>query len=198
MQALDLVRATLAALGELAPALDRLALLLANSQSIAPAALSSELQRVIAQLGEIIHSAALRDDPLLRGGSAKFLVEDPHDLRSTPLQIELPDLSSAFADLAAIDLAAATRPELASQHAQLASLVQTARTQLSDLAQRLSKVLASQRPPAPSARATDDGFVELIQSVRERVLHAGDAALRVQGSPSSRATWLIEALRDVR
>ena len=199
MQALDLVRATLAALSGIAPSLDRLALLLSNSRGIAASALVSELERVIPQLGQAIHGAALRDDPLLSGGSAKFLVDDPQDLTSIPLQIDLPDLSSAFAELAELDLRATTTAQLVAKHTQLAGQVLTAKKGLSDLAQRLSGVLANQRPSCEKPlRAEDEGLVAMIQTVRQSVLHAGDAALRVQGSPSARATWLIEALRDAR
>ena len=199
MQALDLVRATLAALSGVTPLLDRLALLLSNSRGIAVSALVNELQRVIQQLGERIHTALLRDDPLLGGGSAKFVVDDPNDLTSTPLQIDLPDLSSLFAELAGFDLQATTGAQLTAKLAQLTAEVQAARKHLSDCAQRLSAVLANQRPPRRMPlRVEDDGFVAMIQNVRQSVLHAGDAALRVQGSPSARATWLIEALRDAR
>jgi len=199
MQALDLVRATLAALSGLAPVLDRLALLLSNSRGIAAGALASELQRMIDQLGQTIHGAALRDDPLLSGGSAKFLIDDPQDQTSIPLEIDLPDLSSAFAELAALDLATTTVAQLTAKQTQLTGQALTAKKRLSDLAQRLSGVLANQRPSREKPpRAEDEGFVAMIQNVRQRVLHAGDAALRVQGSPSARATWLIEVLRDAR
>jgi hypothetical protein len=199
MQALDLVRATLAALSGVGPTLDRLALLLSNSRGIAASALVTELQRVIQQLGETIHAAALRDDPLLTGGSAKFAVDDPHDLTSTPLEIDLPDLSSAFAELAGLDLQTTATAQLAATQAQLTAEVQAARKQLGETAQRLSGVLARQRPAREKpVRVEDERFVAMIQSVRQSVLHAGDAALRVQGSPSSRATWLIEALRVLR
>jgi len=199
MQALDLVRATLAALSDVSPTLDRLSLLLSNSRGIAASALVSELERLIQQLGETIHRAALRDDPLLSGGSAKFLVDGPDDLTSAPLQIELPDLSSPFAELAELDLHATTVAQLAAKHAQLAGGVQLARKQLGGTAQRLSAVLASQRPPHQKPlRAEAEGFIAMIQNVRQSVLHRGDAALRVQGSPSARATWLIEVLRDAR
>lgn len=199
MQALDLVRATLAALSDVTPALERLALLLSNGRGIAASALAAELTRVIQQLGEVIHAAALRDDPLLTGGSAKFIVHDQHDLTSTPLQIDLPDLSSAFAELAELDLQATTVAQLAAKQTQLMGQVLTARKQLMVTAQGLSGVLASQRPPRQKPpRAEDEGFIAMIQSVRQRVLHAGGAALRVQGSPSARATGLIEALRVLR
>ena len=199
MQALDLVRATLAALSDVAPAVDRLTLLLSNSRGIAASALAAELQRVIQQLGETIHAAALRDDPLLVGGTAKFAVDDPNDLTSTPLEIDLPDLSSAFAELAELDLQVTTTTQLAAKQAQLAAEVQAAKKHLGETAQRLSSALARQRPTREKLhRAEDERFVAMIQSVRQSVLHAGDAALRVQGSPSSRATWLIQALRVLR
>jgi hypothetical protein len=195
MQALDLVRATLHVLGEVLVPLDRLALLLAGRSAVT--AIAPELQRTIEQLGACIHAAMLREKPLLVGGTVAFVVDDPQDMTSTPLQIELPDLSSAFAELVELDLAVSTHAQLCAKQARLAGLVQRARRQFSDTAQRLSGVLASQRPSSPGpARTADEGFVALIQSVRDRVLHAGNAALRVQGSPSARATWLITALKD--
>ncbi|HTU58526.1 MAG TPA: hypothetical protein VMF89_08830 [Polyangiales bacterium] len=199
MQALDLVRATLAALSDVVPAIDRLALLLSNSRGIAVSALAAELQRVIQQIGETIHAAALRDDPLLTGGSAKFAVDDPHDLTSTPLEIDLPDLSHAFAELAGLDLKVTSIAQLTAKQLQLTAEVHAAKKHLGETAQRLSGVLARQRPPREKLlRAEDERFVAMIQSVRQSVLHAGGSALRVQGSPSSRATWLIEALRVLR
>jgi hypothetical protein len=192
MQALDLVRAALAALSDVTPALDRLALLVSNDRGTAMSALAPELQRVIEQLGQTIRTAALRDDPLLRGGSATFVVEDPHDQFSTPLQIDLPDLAAAFAELAEVDLQQMPGALLATKQAHLTGQVQQARKQLTSTSQRLGRVLASQRPPRQKLpRAEDESFVAMIQSVRESVLHAGDTALRVQGSLSARATWLI-------
>lgn len=199
MQALDMVRATLAALSGITPLLDRLALLLSNARTVPMATLVPELQRVIEQLGRAIHAASLRDDPLLSGGSASFAVDDPRDDASTPLVIDLPDLASAFAELASLNLQTAGPTQLTTKQVQLTSRVQAARKQLTATAQRLSAVLASQRPTRQKPpRAEDDGFVELIQNVRQSVLHAGDTALRVQGSPTARATWLIEVLRDAR
>jgi hypothetical protein len=199
MQALGLVRATLAALSDVTPVLDRVALLLAHSRGSAMSALVPELRRVTAQLGKTIHAAALRDDPLLVGGSATFAIDDPHDLSSTPLRIELPDLRSAFAELAELDLHATNHALLTAKQVHLTSQVESAKQRLGEAAQRVSSALASQRPPRQKPpRAEDEGFVAMIQSVRESVLHAGDAALRVQGNLSARATWLIEVLRDAR
>jgi hypothetical protein len=197
MQALDLVRATLHALGELTGPLDRLAALLSHSRSVPLSTISPELQRLIEQLGASIHAAALREDPLLTGGGASFVVENPQDSSSAPLQIELPDLSGAYAELAELDIATSTHALITLKQVHLASTVQAAKKQFTGLAQRLTRLLGSQRPPRPlMPRAEDEGFVAMIQTVRQHVLHAGDAALRVQGSPSSRATWLIEALRN--
>jgi hypothetical protein len=186
MQALDLVRATLTALTEVSELTDRLSLLLSHGHGMPEATVAPELQRVIAQLGELIHGATTREDPLLCGGGATFAVEDPQIDSSTPLRIELPDLEPAFSEVADVVSPAAVKALLGQVHA--------ARKQLTATSQRLSGVLASQRPPRPVfPRVADDGFVALTQSVRESVLHAGDDALRVQGSPSARATWLIEA-----
>ena len=127
MQALDLVRAALAALREVTPPLDRLALLVSNSRSAAASTLAPELQRVIEQLGQNIHTAALRDDPLLTGGSATFAVDDPQDQSSTPLRIDLPDLSAAFSELAEVDLQETAWGLLATRQAQLRDQVQAAR-----------------------------------------------------------------------
>ena len=198
MQALDLVRATLAALSGVTEALDRLGLLLSHSRGAE--ALRPALQRTIEQLGQSIHGARLRDDPLLSGDSATFVVDGPQDLTSAPLEIHLPDLSREYVALAELDLADSNEALLGAQHARLMSLVLAANKQLQHTAERLTGILSSQRPTHNEARprAEDEGFVAMIQSVRDSVLHAGDLALRVQGSPSTRATWLIEALRDAR
>ena len=195
MQALDLVRATVAALSEVAALLDRIGLLLSHSRGAVESAISVELGRVIAQLGESIQAAALHGDPLLRGGGNTFAVQDPQDMSSMPLRIDLPDLSDAYAELAEIDLSAEGSTLLISKRqAALVSLVQATRKDLSATARELSGVLASQRPPSPvPPRVEDEGFVAMIHELRQSVLHAGDAALRVQGSPTARATWLIEA-----
>lgn len=196
MQALDLVRATLHALDELSAPLDRLAALLSHSRGVPMSTIAPELQRLIEQLGTSIHAAALREDPLLTGGSTSFAVENPQD-GSGPLQIDLPDLSGAYAELAELDFATSTHALITLKQVHLTSTVQVSKKQFTVLVQRLTGLLGSQRPPRPlMPRAEDEGFVAMIQTVRQRVLHAGDAALRVQGSPSSRATWLIEAFRN--
>jgi hypothetical protein len=197
MQALDLVRATLTALHDVAAWLDRIGLLLSHSRGAVESAISLELERVIAQLGESIQAALLRDDPLLRGGGAAFAVQDPQDMSSAPLRVDLPDLSHAYSELAEIDLSSDGSSRMISQRqAALVTLIQGARKQLTTTSQELSGVLASQRPPSPvPARVGDEGFVAMIRDLRQSVLHAGDAALRVQGSPTARATWLIEALK---
>lgn len=197
MQALDLVRATLAALGDIAGLLDRIGLLLSHNRGAIEDAISMELERVIAQLGETIQAAMLHDDPLLCGGGATFAIQDPQDMSTAPLRIELPDLSEAFGELAEVDLGSeGSALEISKRQAALVRVVQGARKQLTSTSQELSGVLASQRPPSPRPpRIEDEGFVAMIHELRQSVLHAGDAALRVQGSPTARATWLIEAIK---
>lgn len=195
MQALDLVRSTLTALSEVTRSLDRAALLLSHSHGGTETAVWPELARVIEQLGTQIESAELHGEPILQGGQAAFALRDPSDELTEPVQVELPNLSHDWRELAAH--AADGAAQLTERHAVLSRHVQAARRRLANQAKRLSEVLSAERrqAPAPAAarRLDDERFVAMTQQVRDSVLHAGDAALLVQGTPSTRAAWLVEA-----
>jgi hypothetical protein len=78
------------------------------------------------------------------------------------------------------------------------SLVQDSIKHLSAEHQRLGAVLGRLhrgrvRDTTLTAARADEGFVDLIGRVRDHVLGSGSTALRVQGAPSTRAAWLVEA-----
>jgi hypothetical protein len=203
MQALDLVRAALAALTEVTRALERAALLLSHNRGPLASSIIPELRRISEQLGVNIENAELHGTPLLRGATAAFALQAASDELSEPIRVELPNLSDAYRALIADELTSHTSPAaLAQRHAQLLSEAQAGRAKLTATAKYLSEVLSNQRPKTPKAtlprRADDERFVSLIQQVRDSVLHAGGAALRVQGSPTTRAAWLVEAVEQSR
>jgi hypothetical protein len=199
MQALALVRAAHNALAEVARVADRAALLLSHSRGLVEAAVKPELQRVFAAIVGQVQAAAVNGEPLLQGGAQAFALDDPWQPASEPLCVELPDLRLAADALAAVDLSGGANALTVSQrNTVLLGEVRLAQKQLTATAKRLVEQLGKQRrdgdgAPLPSARrAQDEGFVSMIGRVRDHVLHAGDAALRVQGPPTTRAAWLVE------
>jgi hypothetical protein len=80
----------------------------------------------------------------------------------------------------------------------LQAQVQLARKQLTAANQQLGAVLGRLHrgrihDATLTAARADEGFVDLIGRVRDHVLDSGSVALRVQGAPSTRAAWLVEA-----
>lgn len=197
MHALNLVRAALIGLDQVTKGLDRAALLLAHNHQAIDPAVRPELRRTLEQLGEHLRGATLHGEPLLQGGSTSFALQEPGDDISEPLIVELPALEAAFSELVEAELSGGSHAWVSQRHETLASEVQLARRQLEQQAARLGEVLAHRRrihAPAAQRRAEDEGFIAMIQQVRDDVLHAGEAALLVQGSPSVRAAWLVEAI----
>lgn len=200
MQALALVRAALRALEPVFQALDRIALLLSHSRGVVEAAVKPELKRVLIELAEHVSTAAWSGEPLLRGGARAFALDDPwNDETKQPLTIELPDLAEAVRALSQLDLIGAANA-LAYGQRNAAAQQEVRRTQrhLQQLAKQLADVLARRRRSAArssqtiSKRGPDDVFVTMVSHVRDHVLAAGPEALRVQGSPTTRAASLVE------
>jgi hypothetical protein len=203
MQALDLVRAALTALNNVTRLLERASLLLAHGRGSVAAAVVAELERVHEQLGMTIGTAELYATPLLRGGGAAFALQGPRDELSEPIWVALPDLHEPYLALLAEPLRAGEGSgRLSQRYAELTSRALAARAELTANTKLLCEVLRNQRQrvakTAVPRRADDERFVSLIQQVRTSVLHAGHAALRVQGNPTSRAAWLVEAIELAR
>lgn len=200
MQALSLVRATSGALDPVLRGLDRVTLLLAHSRGLVEPAVKPELRRVLAELSEHVHAAAVCGELLLCGGARSFALEDPASENAQPLCVELPDLSEPTRGLTQLDLSGSTNALLLSQrNAAVLVEVRKAQRRLQHLAKQLVEVLATRRRGAARSsqpiprRASEDGFVSMVGHLREHLLAAGETALRVQGSPGARAAWLVEA-----
>jgi hypothetical protein len=200
MQALGLVRAAMIAVEMVGSSMERAALLLSRSQGFVDVGLKPELKRVIATVVQQVNGASHAGHSLLDGDSVAFAIDDPWLEASEPLGIELPDLAPSVlgaGGLSELDLGGNT--SLQSTQQRIAAVQTAARDgqrSLQHSAQALSAVLArlhEARGRSAPPRNQDDGFIDLIGRVREQVLRSGAAALRVQGAPSTRAAWLVEA-----
>src|SRR5262245_42490957 len=92
MQALGLVRASAHALQDVAQLLDRAMLLLASSRAVVDPTVRPELRRVFTQIADVVRTAHHAGQPLLRGSSVVYALEDPWQETSEPAHIDLPDL----------------------------------------------------------------------------------------------------------
>lgn len=201
MQALALVRACLRALEPMLAGHDRIALLISHSRGLVEAAIRPELKRVLLDLTEHVSIAAWSGDALLRGGARAFTLDDPwnESANNQPLTIELPDLSETLRALTQLDLGGAINA-LAFGQRNGAALQEArkAQRQLQQLAKQLADVLARRRRSAArssqtlSKRPPEEQFVSMVTVVRDHVLAAGQSALSVQGSPTTRAASLLE------
>lgn len=192
MQALALVRTTLLALERVAKIADRAALLLSHNRGLVEPAVKPELKRVQEELQTAVQTAAWSGQALLCGGLSVFALEDPWRESSESLTVAQPDLQEATRALAGVDPNNALL--LSQRNLALLAEIQRAQKQLRSTAARVSALLATQR--SGDVKRVDDGFISMIGRVRDHVLHAGNAALRVQGAPSTRAAWLIEGCDD--
>ncbi|MEY4581331.1 MAG: hypothetical protein RL701_6034 [Pseudomonadota bacterium] len=209
MQALALVRTTLAALQRVVQCCDRANLLLSRSRGVVEPAIKPELRRTFGELAELVNGTQFGGEPVLTGGTCPFALEDPWNETGEPFAIELPDLHESTQALAAVDLnGAANALQLGQRTNALLGEVRVAQKQLGAAVVRLNQVLFSQRRGAevPGAdrsalvtakrdRQQDENFVSMIGRVRDRVLTSGGAALLVQGGLSARATSLLESER---
>lgn len=196
MQALGLARACSHALQEVMQLLDRVALLLASSRGVVDPTVRPELRRVFTQLSEHVQASNHAGQALLCGGTVVYALEDPWQETSEQVQIDLPDLSDSAA-LASLELNSAVIVNQRTSAAQ--ALLRKEQKRFAALSKSLCGALEklhrgrAKNPQAP-ARVQDEGFVALIGRVRDHVLDSGSAALQVQGAPSTRAAWLVEAL----
>jgi hypothetical protein len=200
MQALGLVRAALVAVQAVGHNLDRASLMLSRSQGAIDPGLKPELKRVIASVTQQVNTASHAGHSLLDGNAVAFALDDPWLEASEPLGIDLPDLTQSVlgkGGLSELDLIGTTSVNIAVQRIHAAqSAVREGQRSLSQSAQALSAVLArlhEARGRSAEPRNQDDGFIAMIGRVRDQVLRSGSVALRVQGAPSTRAAWLVEA-----
>jgi len=205
MQALALVRAALTALDPMLVRLDRVTLLLSHSRGLVEAAVKPELKRSFSELVEHVQNAAYGGELLLCGGVRAFAVEDPwSESAELPLTVvQLPELSECTRALSQLDLHGGVNAlALGQRNTHALQSVRKAQRQLQQLAKQLADVLATRRrgaarssQPLPK-RAGEDGFVDMVSHLRDQVLAAGPTALRVQGSPTTRAAWLVEGTQQ--
>ena len=205
MQALALVRAALAAVEPVFDGLDRVTSLLAHSRGLVETGVKPELRRVLGELSEHVHNAAWSGELLLCGGARAFSLEDPwSESGELPLTVvELPELSECTRALTQHELTGGTNAlALSQRNANALQHVRSAQRRLQQVAKQLSQVLATRRRGAartsqPLPKQTpEEGFVTMVSHLREHVLAAGALALRVQGSPTARAAWLVEATQQ--
>jgi hypothetical protein len=182
--------------------LDRAGLLLSHTRGVVEAAIRPELKRVFTEIGDRVRVAAHGGQPLLRGETVAFALDDPWQESSGPVCIELPELWESTLgsnSLATLELQGAANALTVMQRVSaLQALVQQSIKRLAGERQRLGAVLGRLhrgrlRDQQLTAARADEGFVALRGRVRDRVLGSGSAALRVQGAPSTRAAWLVEA-----
>jgi hypothetical protein len=199
MLALAMVRAALGALEPVFQGLDRISLLLLHSRGLVEASIKPELKRVLVELANHVSAAAWSGEPLLQGGTRAFALDDPWNETGQPLTIALPELDEAVHALSELDLGgAANALALGQRNAAALQEVRKTQRQLQQLAKQLADVLAKRRRSAArssqtiSKRGPDDVFVTMVSLVRDHVLAAGPEALRVQGSPTTRAAYLVE------
>jgi hypothetical protein len=196
MQALGLARASSHALQEAAQLLERAGLLLASSRVVVDPTIRPELRRVFTLLAERVSTASHAGQLLLRGGTVVYALEDPWQETSELASIDLPDLNES-AELVSLELnnaslvnqrTSAFQAEVRKDQKRFAALSKSLCGALEKLHRGRTK------NPHATARVQDDGFVALIGRVRDHVLDSGSSALQVQGAPSTRAAWLVEAL----
>jgi hypothetical protein len=202
MQALGLVRATITALQGVAAQIERAVLLLSHTRGVVDSSIRPELKRVFNEIGDRVRSAAHGGQLLLCGQTVAFALDDPWQESSGAVCIELPELWEAAlggSGLATLELQNARNALTVMQRlSALQSLVQESMKRFGVEHQRLGAVLGRLhrgrvRDATLTAARADEGFVDLIGRVRDHVLGSGTTALRVQGAPSTRAAWLVEA-----
>lgn len=204
MLALGLVRASLAALQGAGRTLDRAQRLIGHEHGPIDLMLAKELRAAFDELSHQVQMAVHDGHALLQGGSVSYALEDPWVESSRPLQVPLPDLSPSVLGEEGLDglelggprsstlqvLRCLNDVRAASQagHADL----QRATRELNDVLTRLhgDRIRSA-------ARGRDEDFEKLAHLMREHVLRSGASALRVQGTPTSRAASLVEGSEEL-
>ena len=202
MLALGLVRAGAFALQAVSRLMERATHLLSRHHGVLEAQVAHDLRRVFSDLIQYVQTAQHAGQPLLTGAIAQFALDDAWRQTSEPLQIKLPDLThSVLSDTGIHGLELDSRMVVLPVLQALNTVrgdIQTGHASLQNATQQLNVVLTrlyESRAKHPPAKAAHD-FQQLAVHVRDHVLRAGGAALRVQGPPTERATGLVEGLEE--
>lgn len=203
MRALGLVRAGMLALQAVNRQLERATHLLSRHHGVLEAHVADELRRVFSELVQYVQTASHDGHPLLDGTTVPFSLDDAWQEASEPLQVELPDLSrSVVGDGGLHGLELSPRmvvlPVLQRLN-HVRSAQQQGQVSLQRAAQQLNVVLSrlhESRAKHATRKEAPDNFKQLAERLRDHVLRAGGSALRVQGSPSTRAAGLVEGLEE--
>jgi hypothetical protein len=201
MLALGLTRAAHAALHALSEPLDRAAELAERAQTFVDPTSARELRSSFDAVKERVENAAHAGHTLLQGGAVSFALDDPWIEPSDRLYVELPDLGPSVLGpdgLCAIELTpragglislriGAVRHAIARGHGNL----ERATHQLDVVVLRLN---ASRSKSTPPPKLLEEEFADFTGRVRDHVLRSGASALRVQGTPSTKAASLIEGV----
>jgi hypothetical protein len=203
MAALGLVRAAVSSLQSVSRLVDRAAQMIAQNQVVLDANKTREVQRVFRELIEHVQTSAYAEHELLQGATVSFALDDPWLEASELLFVQLPDLRPsvlgaegvASTDFGPLPSAAhimhrinGVRTAVAQGHVSL----QRAVRRLNVVVVRLN----ANRGKSTPVPASPDEFQRFIGRVRDHVLRSGASALRVQGTPSTRAASLVEGAED--
>jgi hypothetical protein len=203
MLALGLVRAGFNGLQGVTLLLERATQTIPHNQVVLDPGKTRELKRLLDELIEHVRTSAYAEHVLLLGASVSFALDDPWLEASELFFVKLPDLTASVLGpdgLARLELESRT----SSAHVMLRingvrSSVAQGHVSLQHTVRRLNVVvlrLHAKRGKSSPAPPSPDDFQRLTGRVRDHVLRSGASALRVQGTPSTRAASLVEGSED--
>jgi hypothetical protein len=203
MAALGLVRAGFSGLQSVSRLLDRAAQMLAQNQVVLDPSKARELQRVFSELVQHVQTLAYAEHMLLQGETVSFALDDPWLEASEMLFVQLPLLGPSV--LGAEGIASTDfGPLTSATHVMhringVRNAVAQGHVSLQHAVRRLNVVvvrLHANRGKSTPVPASPDEFQRFTGRVRDHVLRSGASALRVQGTPSTRAASLVEGAED--
>jgi hypothetical protein len=203
MLALGLVRAGFNALQRVTHLLERATQAIPRNQGLLDPAKVRELKGVLAELVEHVKSSSYAEHALLHGASVSFALDDPWLEASEMLFVKLPDLTASVLGpegIARLELESrASASNVMLRINGVRNAVAQGHVSLQNAVRRLNAVVlrlnAKRRKSTPAPPSPDD-FQRLTGRVRDHVLRSGASALRVQGTPSTRAASLVEGTED--
>jgi hypothetical protein len=203
MLALGLVRAGSHALQGATRLLERSAQIVSPNQVVLEPTRARDLRRGFEELIEHVKSSVYGEHPLLQGACVSFALDDPWLEASELLFVQLPDLcESVLSDegITGVNFEPLTHASYVAHRINgVRNAIAQGHVSLQHAVRRLNVVvlrLNANRGKNPATQASPDDFQRLTGRVRDHVLRSGASALRVQGTPSTRAASLVEGAED--
>jgi hypothetical protein len=183
--------------------LDRAVQVIGQNHVVLEPTKTRELQRTLRELAEHVQSRVYAEHTLLQGATVSFALDDPWLEASELLFVQLPELREsvlAAEGIAGIDFGPLTSVAHVMHRINgVRNAVAQGHVSLQHAVRRLNVVvvrLHANRAKSTPAPASPDEFQRFTGRVRDHVLRSGVSALRVQGTPSTRAASLVEGGED--